>query len=162
MRAASSICKRRSHNKRCAFSISSNSRTPRWCRERTFPSRPGLPVSSPMNSLTLSRCRNSDISKRMNILGSEQIAGEFQRQLRLPHSGRPEKQERPERFPGGLQSKLAAFQNRAHAGNDMVLPFDPGKQVSFEAIQVFDRGRICVHEWLAGLDTANFSHCRTA
>ena len=35
-------------------------------RER-FPSRPALPVSSPMNSFTLSRCRNSDISKRKTL-----------------------------------------------------------------------------------------------
>ena len=81
-----------------------------------------------------------------NVLGSEKIAREFQRQFRLPHPGRPEKQERTERFPGGLQAKLAAFENRANAGNDMVLPFDPGKQVSFEAIQVLDCGGICVHE----------------
>ena len=67
MRAASSICKRRSHIRRWDFSISSNSRTPRWCCERTFPSRPGLPDSSPMNSFTLSRCRNSDMSKRKTV-----------------------------------------------------------------------------------------------
>ena len=81
-----------------------------------------------------------------NTLIAEKIAREFQRQFRLPHSGRPEKQERTERFPGGLQAKLAAFENRANAGNHMVLPFDPGKQVSFEAVQVADCGGICVHE----------------
>ena len=72
-----------------------------------------------------------------NILIAEQIAREFQRQFRLSHPGRSEKQERPERLPGGLQAKLAAFENRANAGNDMVLALDPGKQVSFEAVQVF-------------------------
>ena len=56
-------------------------------RER-FPIVQTLPVSSPMKSFTLSRCRNSDISKRKNILAAEQIAREFQRQFRLSDSGR--------------------------------------------------------------------------
>ena len=73
-----------------------------------------------------------------NTLIAEKIARKFQRQFRLPHSGRSKKQERPQRLPGGLQSKLAAFENRAHAGNDMVLAFDPGKQMGFKTIQVLD------------------------
>ena len=97
-----------------------------------------------------------------NAFVAEEITREFQSQLGLSHPGRTEKQERTERFRGGLQPKLATFQDRAHARNDMILPFDPGKQVSFEAIQIADYGGICVHEWPAGLDTANFSHCQTA
>jgi hypothetical protein len=33
---------------------------------------------------------------------TEQVTGKFQRQLRLPYSGRPEKQERAKRFACGL------------------------------------------------------------
>ena len=33
--------------------------------------------------------------KAVNVLGSEQLASEFQRQLRFSHTGRSEKQERP-------------------------------------------------------------------
>jgi hypothetical protein len=57
-----------------------------------------------------------------NTLVAEEIAREFQRQFHLSYPGRPEKQERPERLPGGLQSKLAAFENRANAGNDSPPP----------------------------------------
>ena len=74
--------------------------------------------------------------------GAEEVLCEFERQLRLPHSGRPEKKERAKRFPSGLQSELAAFQNRAHAGNDVVLPFDPGKQVRLETVQIAKNGCI--------------------
>ena len=81
-----------------------------------------------------------------NTLIAEKIAREFQSQFRLPHAGRSEKQERAERFPTGLQAKLAAFEHRADAGNDMVLAFDPGEQVSIEAVQVLDCGGICIHE----------------
>ena len=44
----------------------------------------------------------------------------------------------------------------------MVLPFDPGKQMSFKTVQVFDYGGICAHERRAGLDMANFSQSRSA
>ena len=47
----------------------------------------------------------------VNVLGSEQVASEFERQLRLSHTGRSEKQERTEGLPGRLQSELAAFEN---------------------------------------------------
>src|SRR5262245_40005648 len=60
-----------------------------------------------------------------NAFVAEKVAGEFQRQFRLTHAGRPKKQERTERFAGRLQSKLAAFENRAHARDDMVLSLDP-------------------------------------
>jgi hypothetical protein len=61
-----------------------------------------------------------------------------------------------------LQSELAAFQNRANTGNDMVLPLDSGKQMSFEAFQDFDCGGIRIHELLAGLGATYFNHWRTA
>jgi hypothetical protein len=95
-----------------------------------------------------------------NILGSKQIAGEFQSQLRLANPGRPKKEERTERFALRLQSKLPAFQNRAHAGDHVVLSLDPRKQLCFEATQVFDCGGF--HQLLVGLERANFSHWRTA
>ena len=56
-----------------------------------------------------------------NAFVAEKVAGKFQSQLRLSHAGRPKKEERTERFALRLQSKLPAFQNRAHAGDDMVL-----------------------------------------
>ena len=57
---------------------------------------------------------------------------------------------------------LPAFQNRAHAGDHMVLSLDPGKQVCFEATQVFNQGRIGIHELLSGLERVDWSHRRTA
>ena len=72
----------------------------------------------------------------------KRVLCEFERQLRLPHSGRPEKKQRAKRFPSGLQSELAAFEHRAHAGNDVVLAFDPGKQVRLETVQIAKDGCI--------------------
>jgi hypothetical protein len=97
-----------------------------------------------------------------NIVAAEEIAGEFERQFCLSHTGWSKKKERTEWFPAGLESELAALQNRAHAGNDMVLALDFRKQVSFESIQVTESGWMCVHEGLVGLETAPLSHCRRA
>ena len=57
---------------------------------------------------------------------TEEVTRKFQRQLRLPDTGRPEKQERAKRFAVGLQAKFAAFQRGRHAGNHMVLAVDLG------------------------------------
>ena len=85
--------------------------------ERTLPKRPGLPVSSPMKSFTLSRVEEFGHVESENGSLTEKVTGKFQRQFRLPYPGRPEKKERSKRFLGGLQAKLAAFQNGTHAGN---------------------------------------------
>ena len=57
----------------------------------------------------------------------------LQRRRRLPYPGRTEKQERTKGLRGGRQSELTALEHRADAGNDIVLPLDPGKQLGFEA-----------------------------
>ena len=92
---------------------------------------------------------------------TEQVTGKFQRQLRLPYSGRPEKQERAKRFAGGLQAKLAAFQHGTHAGNDVALAFDLGKQMRFKAGEIFNEGG-SIHGLVAGWDRLPLSHWRTA
>lgn len=88
---------------------------------------------------------------------------DLRRQLRFPYSGRPEKEKRSKRFRLRLQSKQASFKHRAHAGDDMVVPFDFGKQVSFESVQVADDGgMIGVHGRAAGLRNVLRSHCQAA
>ena len=64
-----------------------------------------------------------------------------------------------------LQSKLAAFEDRADAGNDMVLALDPGKQVGFEAVQVFDSGGAfmnCSRVWTRRTSATAGRHSRAA
>ena len=73
-----------------------------------------------------------------DAFASEKTAGEFQRQFRLPHPGRTEKEERAERFPLRLQSKLAAFQHGTHAGNDVALAPDLGRQMRFKTGEIFN------------------------
>ena len=65
---------------------------------------------------------------------AEKEMRKLQRRRRLPYPGRTEKQTRTKRLRGGRQSELTALEHRADAGNDMVLPLDPGKQLGFEAV----------------------------
>jgi hypothetical protein len=92
---------------------------------------------------------------------TEEVTGKFQRQFCLPYSGRPEKEERAERFAGGLQAKLAAFQHGTHARNDVGLAFDLGKQVRLKAGEILNEGG-STHGLLAGWARLPLSHWRTA
>lgn len=87
------------------------------------------------------------IESKYRVLTKE-VSGEFQGRFRFPHPRRPEKQERAKRLARRLQSKLAAFQHGAHAGNGVALAFDLGKQVRLKAIKMFDEGGI-FHGWMA-------------
>ena len=78
---------------------------------------------------------------------TEKIAGKFERQFGLTYAGRPEKKKGTKRLAGRLQPKLAPFQHRTHAGNDMALSLDLGKQMGFEAGEIFDGG---IHDWGTG------------
>ena len=99
--------------------------------------------------------------KAENALAPEKIASEFQRQFRLSYSGRAKKKKRPQRFPGGLQAKLAALQHGTYAGNDVALAFDLGRQMRFKAGEIFNEGG-SIHGLLAGWNCLPLSHWRTA
>ena len=52
--------------------------------------------------------------------------------------------------------------NEQHTRNNMIPALDFLKQMGFQIVQLADCAGMCAHEWLAGFDAPNFSHCRRA
>jgi hypothetical protein len=120
---------------------------------------PGFVSDEELHAVQVQEFRHVEAKE---ILAAEEIAAEFESQFCLPYAGWSEKKEGTEWFLAGLESELAALQNRAHARNDVVLALDSRKQMRFESIQVTEGGWLCAHEGLAGLETAPFRYCRRA
>jgi hypothetical protein len=151
MWAASSICKKQIPNDAMSFlDFVEQQNASLMPRENVSQASgaPGFVSDEEFHAVQVQEFRHVEAE---GILAAEEIAAEFERQFCLPYAGWSEKKERTERLPAGLESKLAALQNRAHTRNDVVLALDSRKQMRFESIQVTEGGWLCVHEELAGL-----------
>jgi hypothetical protein len=93
MRAASSICRKRSHIRRWAFSISSKSRTSLLAFREHFAEAPGAAGFVAHEELHAIQVKEFGHIKSEDVIISKQVAGEFQRQFGFTDTCRTKEKE---------------------------------------------------------------------